>query len=118
MAMSMILDRTLSMRGPSVRQSSVIRRLVEIRVRIALLALPLLSPGQYRFSFRDRPLFIPDHGPTTQTPDWPNLENFIEMSEYPCTDINKAALKFPPQDRKISQIVSVKISVFFPTFMR
>jgi hypothetical protein len=40
------------------------------------------------------------------------------MSEYPCTGIDKAILKFPPQDRKISQIVSVKIPAFFLNFVR
>jgi hypothetical protein len=40
------------------------------------------------------------------------------MSEYPCTGIDKAILKFVLQDRKISQIVSVKISVFFLSFVR
>jgi hypothetical protein len=34
------------------------------------------------------------------------------MSEYPCTGIDKAALKFERQDGKISQIVSV----IFPYF--
>jgi hypothetical protein len=34
------------------------------------------------------------------------------MSEYPCTGIDKAALKFERQDGKISQIVSV----IFPHF--
>ncbi|MFM0644348.1 hypothetical protein PQR14_08435 [Paraburkholderia bryophila] len=40
------------------------------------------------------------------------------MSEYPRTGIDKALLKFPLQDRKISQIVSVKISAFFSIFAR
>jgi hypothetical protein len=40
------------------------------------------------------------------------------MSEYPCTGIDKAILKFALQDRKISQIVSVNISAFFPSFAR
>ncbi|WP_169487048.1 hypothetical protein [Paraburkholderia polaris] len=40
------------------------------------------------------------------------------MSEYPCTGIDKAILKFGPQDSKISQNVSVKNSVFFLNFMR
>jgi hypothetical protein len=35
------------------------------------------------------------------------------MSEYPCTGIDKAVLKFPLQDRKISQIVSVNFRHFF-----
>jgi hypothetical protein len=40
------------------------------------------------------------------------------MSEYPCTGIDKAILKFALQDRKISQIVSVNISTFFRNFAR
>jgi hypothetical protein len=40
------------------------------------------------------------------------------MSEYPCTGIDKAILKFALQDRKISQIVSVKFSIFFRHFSR
>ncbi|SIT39394.1 hypothetical protein BN2475_190235 [Paraburkholderia ribeironis] len=35
------------------------------------------------------------------------------MSEYPSTGIDKAILKFVLQDRKKSQIVSVKVAVFF-----
>jgi hypothetical protein len=42
----------------------------------------------------------------------------VGMSEYPCTGIDKAVLKFAPQACKKSQIVSVKVSVFFPTFVR
>jgi hypothetical protein len=38
------------------------------------------------------------------------------MSEYPCTGIDKAILKFELQDRKISQIVSVNFSIFFRYF--
>jgi hypothetical protein len=40
------------------------------------------------------------------------------MSEYPCAGIDKAILKFPMQDRKISQIVSVIVSAFFLNFVR
>src|ERR1700751_6206700 len=40
------------------------------------------------------------------------------MSEYPCTGIDKAILKFALQDRKISQIVSVKVPAFFLNFVR
>ncbi|WP_162831522.1 hypothetical protein [Paraburkholderia caffeinilytica] len=40
------------------------------------------------------------------------------MSEYPCTGIDKAILKFGLQDSKISQNVSVKVSVFFLNFVR
>jgi hypothetical protein len=40
------------------------------------------------------------------------------MSENPCTGIDKAILKFGLQDCKISQNVSVKISVFFLNFAR
>jgi hypothetical protein len=40
------------------------------------------------------------------------------MSEYPCSGIDKAILKFPLQDRKISQIVSVIVSAFFLNFIR
>ncbi|WCM21606.1 hypothetical protein NDK50_09220 [Paraburkholderia bryophila] len=40
------------------------------------------------------------------------------MSEYPRTGIDKALLKFALQDRKISQIVSVKVSAFFTIFCR
>jgi hypothetical protein len=40
------------------------------------------------------------------------------MSEYPCTGIDKAVLKFGLQDSKISQNVSVKFSAFFPNFVR
>ncbi|MGF6771448.1 hypothetical protein P3T18_003927 [Paraburkholderia sp. GAS199] len=43
---------------------------------------------------------------------------FVGMSEYPCTGIDKAILKFALQDSKISQIVSVRISEFFLTFIR
>ncbi|MFM0071277.1 hypothetical protein PQQ86_08895 [Paraburkholderia sediminicola] len=42
----------------------------------------------------------------------------VEMSEYPCTGIDKAVLKFGLQDCKISQNVSVKFSVFFRNFVR
>ncbi|WP_341312177.1 hypothetical protein WN982_11710 [Paraburkholderia sp. IMGN_8] len=38
------------------------------------------------------------------------------MSEYPCTGIDKAVLKFELQDSKKSQNVSVKISIFFRNF--
>ncbi|MFP4850343.1 hypothetical protein ACLFKR_15780 [Paraburkholderia sp. BR14264] len=38
------------------------------------------------------------------------------MSEYPCTYLNKAVLKFARQDRKKSQIVSGIISAFFMHF--
>ncbi|WP_147408600.1 hypothetical protein [Paraburkholderia fungorum] len=40
------------------------------------------------------------------------------MSEYPCTGIDKAILKFGLQDSKISQNVSVKFPAFFLTFVR
>ncbi|WP_147394026.1 hypothetical protein [Paraburkholderia sp. BL23I1N1] len=40
------------------------------------------------------------------------------MSDYPCTGIDKAALKFGLQDSKISQIVSVIFSIFFLNFAR
>jgi hypothetical protein len=40
------------------------------------------------------------------------------MSEYPCTGIDKAVLKFGLQDSKISQNVSVKFSAFFPNFVQ
>jgi hypothetical protein len=48
----------------------------------------------------------------------PNWETCAGMSEYPCTGIDKALLKFAVQDRKISQIVSVIVSAFFLTFIR
>ncbi|MBB5442484.1 MULTISPECIES: hypothetical protein [unclassified Paraburkholderia] len=51
-------------------------------------------------------------------PEWPDRKFRMRMSEYPCSYINKAVLKFPRQDRKKSQIVSVKISVFFMHFAR
>jgi hypothetical protein len=40
------------------------------------------------------------------------------MSEYPCTGIDKAVLKFGLQDSKISQNVSVIFSIFFRNFAR
>ncbi|WP_175052324.1 hypothetical protein [Paraburkholderia sediminicola] len=40
------------------------------------------------------------------------------MSEYPCTGIDKAVLKFGLQDSKISQNVSVIFSIFFWNFVR
>jgi hypothetical protein len=35
------------------------------------------------------------------------------MSEYPCTGLDKAALKIALQERKKSQIVSVRNAIFF-----
>ncbi|MGF6697415.1 hypothetical protein OKW38_002027 [Paraburkholderia sp. MM5496-R1] len=51
-------------------------------------------------------------------PEWPDRKFQMRMSEYPCSYLNKAVLKFPRQDRKKSQIVSVKISAFFMHFVR
>jgi hypothetical protein len=51
-------------------------------------------------------------------PERPDQKRCVGMSEYPCTGIDKAILKFALQDSKISQIVSVNISSFFPTFAR
>jgi hypothetical protein len=45
------------------------------------------------------------------------IRQLHRMSEYPRTGMNKAALKFANQGRKISQIVSVTISLFFPNFL-
>jgi hypothetical protein len=75
-----------------------------------------------RHNLRDAKLIeavrLPFHFPIRKSPEWPDLKIHVGMSEYPCTGIDKAILKFVLQDRKISQIVSVKVSIFFRSFVR
>ncbi|QDQ83988.1 hypothetical protein FNZ07_22895 [Paraburkholderia megapolitana] len=74
-AMSMILDNTLSMSRTSVRHSSSVT--------------------------------------------WLRCTGIVvRMSEYPCTGLDKAALKFALQGRKISQNVSVILALFLSNFVR
>jgi hypothetical protein len=56
--------------------------------------------------------------PPEKLPEQPDWETCVGMSEYPCSGIDKAILKFPLQDRKKSQIVSVNVSAFFLNFVR
>ncbi|NPT34404.1 hypothetical protein [Paraburkholderia xenovorans] len=119
MAMSMILDRTLSMRCPSVRQSSAIRWLVEIHSgdgthNAAIRVMPFHARRETVRSGAN----CPSVSQSKRSPERPDQEMCAGMSEYPCTGIDKAILKFPLQDRKISQIVSVNVSAFFLNFVR
>jgi hypothetical protein len=68
------------------------------------------------------PVLLPFHFPIrwlpNKPPERPDQKRCAGMSEYPCTGIDKAILKFELQDRKISQNVSVNISAFFLSFAR
>jgi len=82
------------MRGPSVRQSCAIRRLIETGWVREFAQFISTAPGG------------------CMPPECPQWKIRIEMSEYSGTGINKAVLKFARQDHKKSQIVSVISSIF------
>jgi hypothetical protein len=115
------------MRCPSVRQSSAIRWLIENPSRaffVQRAPAPEHDAGlrvrriDARRSKNPKLCELPRHSLFRKKAEQPKRERRVEMSEYPRTGIDKALLKFALQDRKISQIVSVKVSAFFPTFCR